>query len=408
MINKSEAKGFVIRVLAVVALVVCAVVVYDRATVIVNSSLVPATITDCGSEWVKVSDTPSGLARPTRYRDQVQYYPKAVTANGDEAVGWLMMPTRALCSQMVGKDVSVFVHHSDPSENRIHSFLQFWAMPLFILAFAISVPLSSYSITGVRIFGVAFALSFTGLVLDEIGMLETDRPRSAANEGTQEANEVASPSKKALDRCVFTSMFKEKVEHRHQIKSLLCMDEQISDLSSIADLYRLQELYLQGNALSSLAGVQPLTQLRKLSVAGNKMLTSTKGIENLLMLEEFQANKASISDLSGLDKLSDLRVVGLMMNEISDVSVFSALSKLEDVTLNYNRIQDISAFANKPALKNFMAYSNDISDVSPLYGNTAMSAVGLRGRKEIPCEQIARLRSVLDNSAVVYGPKHCD
>lgn len=408
MIKKPEGKGFVARALSVIALAVCIFVVFDRATVVANAQLVPATIMDCDSKWVKVSDTRSNTSRPTRYREQVQYYPKAVSASGDEAHGWLMMPTRALCAQMVGKEVSIFVHHQNPDENRIHSFLQFWAIPLLIFSFAACIPLSIYSTTGVRVFSAFFALSFTGLAMSELGILGRDSLQQSSTGIAGAPQTTVSHSHKALERCIFTAMYKEKVEHRSQLKTLLCMDEAISDLSSIADLKGLNELYLQNNALTSLEGLSPFTQLRKISVAGNKALTSTRGIESLVLLEEFQANKASLSDLSGLDKLTQLRIVGLMQNNISDVSVFARLSKLESVTVSYNRISDISAFSNKPVLTEFTAYNNDISDASPLYGNSAMNIVGLSGRKYIPCEQIDLLRAMLKPGAKVFGPKQCE
>ena len=415
----------IVRGLVWIAVAVCLLVGYNRAALIISSTQVPATIVDCGSEWVKVSDGPSRSTSTTRYRDQVQYYPMAVSPEGDKAVGWLMMPNRSWCSQMVGRDVSILVYPDNPAENRIYSFLQFWALPLLILAFALCIPLSLISVRGrsVRIFAALFALSSTGFVLEELGKLDSDasqskspqsespQPESAQSESADDSQARPvkdSPSKKALDRCVYTARYESKVEDRSELKSLRCIGEEITDLSSIADLTQLEALYLQNNALSSLQGVEAFPGLKTLSVAGNKSLTSTRGIEKLLLLEEFQANKASLSDLSGMDKLSELRVVGLMMNEIHDVSVFAGLSNLEDVTLNYNKIGDISAFANKPRLTSFMAYSNKISDASALYGNSAMRAVGLRGKRDLPCEQIDRIRSELVAEAKVYGPKRCD
>ncbi|WP_169828936.1 DUF3592 domain-containing protein [Marinobacterium jannaschii] len=402
----------IVRGLVSIALVVSLYIVYDRATLLVNATQVPSTIVDCGSEWVKVSDGPARSTTTTRYRDQVQYYPMAVSPEGDKAVGWLMMPNRSWCSQMVGREVSILVYPDNPAENRIYSFLQFWALPLLILAFAICIPLSQVTARGVRLFGAVFALSFTGFVLEELGKLDSGSSQSESSQsesadGSQTRPVKDSPSKKALDRCVYTAKYEAKLEDRSELKSLRCIGEEITDLSSIADLTQLEALYLQNNALNSLQGIEAFPRLRTLSVAGNKALTSTRGIEHLLLLEEFQANKASLSDLSGMDKLAQLKVVGLMMNDIRDVSAFAGLSQLEDVTLNYNRISNISAFANKPKLTAFMAYSNQISDASALFGNRAMLKVGLRGKRDIPCEQIDQIRAELVPDAKVYGPKRC-
>ena len=48
-----------------------------------------------------------------------------------------------------------------------------------------------------------------------------------------------------------------------------------------------------------------------------------------------------------------------------------------------------------------------ISDISPLFGNTSMKIVGVRGKGNVPCVQVQKLRSIIPD-ARVYGPKKCD
>ena len=394
--TKSRHPLLTLLILIVVGL--CLYVVYDRVSVLNSAELVPAKVVGCGSEWVKVR-TNSTSATST-YRDQVQYMPRAVTVAGDEALGVISLTSRSLCAQMVGKAVGIAVHPDDPTQNRIVSFVQFWAPAALLLFFPLAFALGYQSPSRARLFTLVFFIGFAVATLLELGVLERYFPKLITGEDI-------SAQDAALRRCVWAAMAEEEVYERSDIKKLLCQDEGIDDLSSIADLVYLEALYLQGNALSSLTGLSPFRQLKTLSVAGNKTLTSTRGIENLPLLEEFQANKSGISDLFGIDQLSELKVVGLMMNNISDVSAFAGLTHLEGLVFSYNQITDISAFANKPALKRIQLYSNPLTDLTPLYGNQASTLIGVSS-KQITCAQIDELRAQFAADVKVYGPKACN
>lgn len=257
---------------------------------------------------------------------------------------------------------------------------------------------------------VVFILSFGGAFLlvslnQEAPVIEKEVTVGEADESVDVADaEALSP----LDVCVQDSMEEKGVKERSELKYLLCQGAKIDDLSSLADLVNLEEMYLQDNALISLESVPALEKLRVISVANNKNLTSLKGIEKLVALEELQGNKSAIQDLSGVETLANLKTVGLMMNDIESVDVFASLENLEDVTLNYNNIKDISAFADKSKLREFQIYSNSVHDITSLYNNTKLKIVGVRGKEDIPCEQIAHLKSVLAEGAKVWGPKSCD
>jgi len=394
-------------------------IIYNRVSILSSSVIVPAKIVNCGSQWVKVSSSTSS-SHASKTRDQVQYTPQALAENGAKASGSVMLPTRALCSQMVGRDVSVLENKSAPEENRIYSFIQFWSLALMLAFIPLAYLIGLYSIAGSRLFTfVTFAVLAYGFT-DEVGILNKYFPQAMT--GIK-----VSPDKAALDRCVFKAMIDEKVEHRSQIKRLVCQDEDISDISSIADLTGLEKLFLQGNNLTSLEQLSPLSNLKVISVAGNKNLRSTKGIEFVSQLEEFQSTKSAISDLTGLGQLSQLKVLGLMNNKVSDISELANLKNLEEVILNYNsvsdvsafadlnnlvsvaltnnNIADVSAFANKPKLETFTIYSNPVVDISPMHTNTNMKVFG--ANTNIKCDQLLEIKSILRADAKVWGVDKC-
>jgi len=419
------------KTIAIVMLLILASIAYNRLSILASSSMVPAKIVNCDSQWVKVSSS-SSSSLSSNTRDKVQYIPQALAENGTKVSGSVMLPTRALCSQMVGKNVTVLENTSAPEQNRIYSFVQFWALSLFLAFAPLTYLIGLYSISFTRFTAFVIFVVLVYGTTEEVGLIKKYFPEQVTepklgSESKQGTRSKHSPDKAALDRCVFKAMMGEKVEHRSQIKRLVCQEEDISDISSISDITGLEKLYLQGNNLTSLQQLLPLVNLKAISVAGNKNLTSTKGIEYASKLEEFQGNKSAISDLSGFEQLSQLKVIGLMDNKISDVSALASLTNLEEVILSYNSISDVSAFANhknlvkvslsnnnivdvsafsnKPKLNWFTIYSNPVNDISPLYTNLKMKIFG--ANTYVKCEQLARMKTLLASDAKVWGMDKC-
>jgi hypothetical protein len=399
--TQAKPKNHFKKALLLITLILAFLLLYDRISIINGSQEVPATITSCESKWVKVTSTTNS----TKYRDQIQFLPKATNDDGITAIGSVMLPTRAVCNLTIGSEVSILVHPTNADENRIYSFVQFWALPILFFSFPLIFFLGTNSITSVRFSSVIFAVGFVLLVASELGLFKGS-PDSIDDQSSTKTLATNSTSSGPLNRCIYTSMKKEGVK-REEIKKLICIEQEITNVSSLVDLTNLEELYLQNNELTSLMDVPTLNKLKIISVAGNKQLTSTQGIEKFPALEEFQANKSGLTDLKGVQQLAKLKVVGLMMNKIVDVSVFRHLEHIENVVLSYNPVTDISAFKNKNALVRFTAHGTKIKDVSPLIGNTKLKIVGVSSDGFL-CSELEPLRAALPASSKVFGPSHCN
>jgi hypothetical protein len=397
-----NAKNHFKKALLLITLVSAFYVFYDRVSIMQQSQWESATITSCEGKWVKVETSTNS----TQYRDQLQFLPKATSDSGAVALGSIMLPSRSVCNLSVGSEVSILVHPNNADENRIYSFIQFWALPILFLSFPLLFLVGITRIALVRLFTVIFVLGFILLVTHELGLFKN--LTNALSDKLVKSNIAVKKgsSKASLDRCIYTSMKKESVK-RTEIKKLICMEEDITDVSSLSDLINLEELYLQDNALTSLENFPAFINLKKISVAGNKHLTSTKGIEKFTLLEELQANKSGLRDLNGLEQLSNLKVVGLMMNKLTKVSAFLHLEHIEKVVLSYNPIADISAFSNKTALTWFTAHDTNITDLTPLIGNVNLKVVGVSSPSFL-CSQLEPLRATLPKTSKVFGPSHCN
>lgn len=367
---------------------------YDRLSVITNSTVEPASILNCDNSWTKMRTGSS-----TTYRNVVVSAPVAMTDGGQKVTGTVKVPEKQ-CDSMIGTAVKVYIHKTDPEKSRINSLLQFWLFPAIFGYLIFAMLLNAQR----PLIGVLTTLIFMGggayLICAELNVMNLGKQ-------SVQATTNSTPSQIALDHCIKRTMIDKELRYREDITYLLCQSDKVSEISSIADLTNLEELYLQGHKMSSLESLGYYPKLKKISVAGAKTLTSTRGIINAPNLEEFYANKAGLSDLAGFDQLKNLTHIQAMMTDINDISTLAPLDKLEQVVLNYNPISDISALANKPNLSELQLYSSHVTDITPLFSNTALMIGGVTSEEGYPCTQILHLKSLLNADARFHVPDHC-
>jgi|GEM_PF-1694558 len=367
---------------------------YDRLSVISNSTAESATILHCENSWTK---TRTGTS--TTYRDIVVSAPVAMTEGGQKVIGTVKVPEKT-CDNMIGTTAKVYVHKTQPEKSRINSLLQFWLFPAIFSYLIFAMLLNAHR----PVIGALCTLIFMGggayLICAELNVLSLGKQSV-----TGSANK--SPSQIALDHCIKRDMLDKDIAQREDITRLVCQSDKISDLSSIADLVNLEELYLQGHSLTSLQSFAYYPKLKKISLAGSNTLPSTRGIINAPNLEEFYASKAGFTDLAEFDQLKNLTHIQAMMNEISDISPLAPLDKLEEVVLSYNPISDISALANKPHLTELQIYASNVTDLTPLFSNINLMVGGVTSTDGYPCEQILHLKSLLKPDARFHVPDQC-
>ena len=157
---------------------------------------------------------------------------------------------------------------------------------------------------------------------------------------------------------------------------LYLIDNQISDLSPIAGLIELREIWARGNVLSDISPVRGLTNLTHLEFPGSPIsdLSSVKGLTNLIYLN---CNDTLVSDLSPVSSLVNLEWLYMRNTRISDMSPVSGLINLKEIYFSGDTVSDISLFAGLINLEVFATSGNPISDLSPLSKLTKLYKVGI-------------------------------
>ena len=153
-------------------------------------------------------------------------------------------------------------------------------------------------------------------------------------------------------------------------------DNQISDLSPIAGLIELREIWARGNVLSDISPVRGLRNLTHLEFPGSPIsdLSSVKGLTNLIYLN---CNDTLVSDLSPVSSLVNLEWLYMRNTRISDMSPVSGLINLKEIYFSGDTVSDISLFAGLINLEVFVTSGNPISDLSPLSKLTKLYKVGI-------------------------------
>jgi len=139
----------------------------------------------------------------------------------------------------------------------------------------------------------------------------------------------------------------------------------ISDLTPLAGLSKLQDLILFDNKISNLTPLAGLTNLMVLGFDENNIsdLTPLAGLTKLVWLT---LDNNSISDLTPLAGLIKLRSLSFNINNISDITPLAGLTSVEELGLANNNISDLIPLANLKKLKYLNIRNNPITDYSPL------------------------------------------
>ena len=183
-----------------------------------------------------------------------------------------------------------------------------------------------------------------------------------------------------------------------ELRDLFLSDNPISDLSPLRGLNKLSRLVCKHTKISDLSPLAGLTNLRHLDVSGNASTLDLSPIARLINLQFLAAPEIvelspvagliNLTDLffSGNDNITDLSpVAGLINlgllhsggNAVSDLSPLARLTELWHLYLPGAEISDLTPLAGLTSLRELYLHHNDISDISPLAGLTGLTRMRL-------------------------------
>ena len=169
------------------------------------------------------------------------------------------------------------------------------------------------------------------------------------------------------------------LEYAHNLYYLHLSDNNISDVSPLAELKNAQDLRtlsLGNNNILDISPLAELTQVGYLHLDNNNILDISP-LAGLTKLDYWHLDNNNISDISPLAELKNLRQLLLHDNNISDISPLTGLTRLETLWLQNNNISDVSPLAGLTQLRELHLTDNNISDISPLTGLTKLQQLSI-------------------------------
>lgn len=170
------------------------------------------------------------------------------------------------------------------------------------------------------------------------------------------------------------------IQYALNLEVLEIYGNEVSDISYIANLTKLKELYLDGNNISDISAVAKLTNLVEIDLYENP-LSDISPLENLINLKSLELQNLNLIDISPLGDLTNLSSLTLSENELTDISPLKNLTKLTYLNLRENEISDIMPLKDMSRLGQLFLRKNRISDIMPLVGLTNLRTLDLTENK---------------------------
>ena len=140
---------------------------------------------------------------------------------------------------------------------------------------------------------------------------------------------------------------------------------QVSDVSSLSSLVNLRWLYLRSTQVSDVSSLSSLVNLSWLDLRSTQV-SDVSSLSSLVKLESLDLRSTQVSDVSSLSSLVKLESLDLRSTQVSDVSSLSSLVKLERLDLSSTQVSDVSSLSSLVKLERLDLSSTQVSDVSSL------------------------------------------
>lgn len=124
----------------------------------------------------------------------------------------------------------------------------------------------------------------------------------------------------------------------------------VRNITPLSGMTKLQELYLNNNAVTALDAIAPLTSLTHLDISYNSV-SDISTVYSFTQLVSFRAAGNRISSVGGISALQALQLLDISHNAVIDISTVIALSQLVELDVSYNQLTDVSIFVFPATLR---------------------------------------------------------
>ncbi len=165
-----------------------------------------------------------------------------------------------------------------------------------------------------------------------------------------------------------------------KLNDLKLNNNKISNISALENLTKLQWLRVWDNEVSDIRALEDLTNLRGLDIGWNK-IADISSLENLTNLQWLVFNNNKVSEINILGNMTNLVILYFYENEVSDISILENLTNLDDLFFDYNKITEIKSLEKLTNLKWLSFRGNEVEDISSLEGLINLQGLNFKHNK---------------------------
>ncbi|MBP3914386.1 leucine-rich repeat domain-containing protein, partial [Clostridium sp.] len=157
-------------------------------------------------------------------------------------------------------------------------------------------------------------------------------------------------------------------------------EKNISSLKGLEHAVNIDELCLYDNQISDITPLKDMVSLNYLYLNDNQISDITP-LKDMTSLQGLNLNNNQISDITPLSNMTNLKYLEIGNNQISDISPLGKMKKLERLWARNNQINDISHLSNLTNLSELHLDNNQISDISHLSSLNKLTFLSLENNE---------------------------
>ncbi len=128
------------------------------------------------------------------------------------------------------------------------------------------------------------------------------------------------------------------------------------------------ELYLLNSTVTDLRPIARFTALRKLNLLGRREVVDISLLAQLKNLREVYLGNTAVADLSPLSVLAELRILNFRSTNVTDLSPLSNTTSLKELSCAFAPLRDLSPILDLPNLESLSIDLAQVPDLSTLTG----------------------------------------
>jgi len=185
------------------------------------------------------------------------------------------------------------------------------------------------------------------------------------------------------------------------VVNLYLPDCRLKNIDFLENMPQLKRLSLYNTPVDDLAVLKKLPGLVELALGGNEGAKNIEAVGTLRHMQDLGLQSCGIQDISFLSGLSELRGLNLNGNSVTDLTPLAGLDKLERLGAADNGLCDITPIANLTKLFDLALDQNEITDISVLSGLNNLSQLGISDNRITDLSPLEGMESLM--YAAVFG-----